>query len=132
MADTKPTAFPTLGTVADSTELYTQTVSDNFKFSLSTLWTYIRGKLNGGSQSVANGGSIAINQDELVISLSFVSGVNQTIQVGTSPGGSNILQDVELTASQKATEIIHEQFTAAGALYFTFPGGNVTVRIKKI
>lgn len=132
MADTKPTAFSPLGAVTDSTELYTQTVSDNFKFTLTTLWNYIRSKLNGGSQSIASGGSIAINADELVISLSFVSGVNQIIQVGTSPGGSNILQDVELTASQKATEIIHEQFTSAGALYFTFPGGNVTVRIKKI
>lgn len=132
MADTKPTAFSTLGTVTDSTELYTQTVSDNFKFTLTTLWTYIRSKINGGSQSIANGGSIAVNADEMVIALSFVSGVNQTIQVGTSPGGSNILQDVALVAAQKSTEIIHEQFTAAGALYFTFPGGSVTVRIKKI
>ena len=50
---------------------------------------------------------------------------------GQLSGGNQVLQDVELTAGQLATEIIHYQFTAAGALHFTLPGGDVTVRIKK-
>lgn len=131
--DKKPFDFTTIGSVDDNTFVTSQpNGTSDVKFFLPTLWTYIRNKLSGGNQSVANGGSINVNQDEIVIAISFVSGTNQTIQVGTTPGGSQILQDVELTAAQQATEIIHHQFTSAGALYFTFPGGSVTVRIKKM
>lgn len=132
MADKKPFNFQVLGTVDDTTELFTQPAgTTDRKFSLLTLWNYISDKLSGGSSLISDGGSVNVNADEMVVAISFVSGTTQTIQVGTTGGGSEILQDVELTAAQLATEIIHYQFTAAGALHFTFPGGDVTVRIKK-
>ena len=132
MADKKPYDFQSISTVTDSTELYTQpSGTADRKFLLSTLWTYIRGKISGGNQTVSNGDSISVNADELVIAISFLSTTTQTIQVGTSSGGSQVIEDVELTASQTATEVIHYQFVSAGALYFTCTG-SITVRVKKI
>lgn len=132
MADTKPFEFPVLSAVNDNTEIYTQPGgTTDRKFTLLTLWNYIRTKISGGAASISDGGNISVNADELVVAVSFLSTTNQTINVGTTAGGTEILQGVELTAGQLATEIIHSQFTAAGALYFTFPGGDVTVRVKK-
>ena len=132
MADKKPFDFEVQSTVDDGTFLITQPngTSDR-KFFLATLWKYLRGKLSGGSQTVSHGGTVNINADEMVIAISFVSTVDQTVQVGTTAGGSQVLRDVGLTAAELATEVIHYQFTAAGALHFTFPEGDVTVRVKK-
>ena len=132
MADKKPFDFDVLGTVEDTTELYTQPGgTEDRKFFLTTLWEYLRKKLSGGSPVLSDGATLNVNADELVVAITFTSTVDQTIKVGTSAGGDNVLKDLELTAAQIHTEVIHYQFTAAGALHFSFPGGDVTVRTKK-
>lgn len=133
MADTKPFNFTTIGVIDDDTFLHSQpNGTQDVKFFMTTVWNYIRGKINGGNQVISNGDSVAINPDEMLVAITFVSATSQTIDVGTTPGGDELLADIELVASEVHTEVLHYQFTAAASLYFTFPGGDVTVRIKKL
>jgi hypothetical protein len=82
----------------------------------------------GANQTV----SIAANTYIESIALGFVSG-SPTISIGTTPGGTDILNAQELNNTTNWSYIVQQQKPSASSysLYFTISGGNVNIRVNQ-
>lgn len=84
--------------------------------------------------SMSNGSIYAVSANTymLAIMLSNASGASVTVSIGTSPGGTQILDSVVVpNGTTDQTEMVGRFFASSASLYFTMASGFLTVKIAK-
>lgn len=130
MADKKRSDFTEKTSLSDSDAITLANAGADEKSLLSTVWTYILGKLTGAAATVSNAGTVAIPAGQTVLCITCTPSTSLTMTVDTD-SGSTVLVDAE-TFSAKTTFSIFHHFTTSGTLRFTMNTGTVSVHVKKL
>jgi hypothetical protein len=84
------------------------------------------------SAGIGNDGAMAIPAGAWVVGLAFNASTAMTVSVGTTPGGTDVLDGIGLVSGWNAPEVLNMYFPTAGSLYFTLSTGSITVHLKKL
>jgi hypothetical protein len=87
---------------------------------------------DGGTVAKSTGQSISFAAGDLVSALVLTPSTNMTIDVGTTGGGTDIIDGESLTSGTPTVFVINHYFSGSGALHFTLSTGTVTVHVKKL
>lgn len=87
---------------------------------------------DSGTVSRTTGQSISFSAGALVSALVITPSANMTLSIGTSGGGTQILNAESLTSGTPLVLVINHYFASSGALHFTLSTGTVTVHVKKL
>lgn len=137
MANTKPRDFELLnGNLPDSWELYSQPVSGNEQKALVTqLYSTLEAKgfaRNPGVISVANGDSFQLAAGDWLAGIAVRTTTSQVISIGLAPGGTDFVDNENISAGTLNSFPINEGFISAATLHVTLGGAAVDFLIKKI
>lgn len=138
MANRKPRNFdPAVSHPGASMEYYYQPPTGNEqKVTHTQLVTQLEtgdGFLkDAGAVVKSTGQSISFAAGALVSALVITPSANMTMSIGTSGGGTQILDSEPLTSGTPVVFVINHYFTGSGALHFTLSTGTVTVHVKKL
>lgn len=137
MADVRPKDFTTATVWPSSMKFYFQPSSGS---ELQVPETLLYEKLeelgflkSPTSASISDGSSIAIDEGQLVLAIIVqVASGTPTLSVGTTSGGTDIVDNAVLATGVNPAFIVHTFFLSSGALHFTLSAGSITVFVKKI
>lgn len=85
-----------------------------------------------GTVSKSTAGTISVPAGTLVVAIVVTPSADMTISIGTSAGGTQIIDAEEITSGTTVPFVINHYFTGSGTLHFTLSAGTVTVHVKKL
>lgn len=133
MANRKASAFTVKTSVTDSDFHANANTGTNEKTSYLVLWNYVSGKIKGAATAIADEGTADISDSDYVIAIvaTNAGGSDVTFSVGTSAGGSQIIEDEVVPAGETIEVVVNRYFAGATTLHFTLDTGSLSVRIIK-
>lgn len=134
MSNRKASAFTVLSNLVDSTYFALAQSGTNYRLQALKIWEYIQAKQKGPASNITTGGTIALADNDYVISLVATNsgGPDVTFDVGTTASGTEILEAETVTAGTTETYVINHFQAAAANIHFTLDTGSLSVRAVKI